>query len=114
MFLDLQFPFGRITFWPFTVTIEIGTGEITLQHWHVESGEVEQADVPPTLMPSDIFFNIESLDPILGAVFLTKSKETFLLLKLLVWFICGIASLTHSTRESLVPNVERFLLYGQG
>ena len=44
MFLDLQFPFGRITFFPFTVTLEIGTGDISLQHWQ---WELEHADVPP-------------------------------------------------------------------
>ena len=47
MFFDLQFPLGRHTFWPFTVTFEIGVVGTTSQHWQLDLGEILHLEVSP-------------------------------------------------------------------
>ena len=77
MFFDLQFPLGRHTFWPFTVTFEIGVVGTTSQHWQLDLGEVLHLEVPPGPMLRDIFLETASLKPTLGAVFFTTTHFYF-------------------------------------
>ena len=105
IFLDLQLPLGKNTLWPLTVISDFGSEAITWQHWHLLVVE-KHLVVPPPLMPRDIFFNTDSFDPILGAVFLVKLKFTCLSLKLLVFCKWGIASFTQFTSKLSVPYVE--------